>query len=255
MLNTLIQQMDIPLTFCLFLLVVSVILLWIQRGQRIAKIGTTLCLVLLLIFSNRYIHSVILGKLESHYPALVVTKDSLPSLQGIHFIVVLGGMAHTNPNWPLTSQLGVTMLIRLIEGIQLHKQLPQTKLVLSGGSRYDVSDAEMMQKMALLLGVDPKNIILEKESNNTYEEAFFLKDLLRGKRFILVTSARHMPRAMALFQKMGLSPLPAPTGHIAITNDQQPFSPLIPRSANINSFSEMIYEYLGFLKARLANRL
>ncbi len=255
MFNTLIQQMDIPLTFCLLLLTVSVILFWIQRGQRIAKIGVTLCLVLLLVFSNRYIHGIFLGKLESRYPALIVTKDNLSSLQEVRFIVILGGMAHTDRAWPLTSQLGVTMLIRLVEGIQLHKQLPQTKLILSGGNRYDVSDAEMMRRMALLLGVDSDDIILETESKNTYEEAFFLKNLLKGQRFILVTSARHMPRAVALFQKMGLSPLPAPTGHMVALNDKHPFSPLIPRSGNISSFSEMVYEFLGSLKAKLANQL
>jgi uncharacterized SAM-binding protein YcdF (DUF218 family) len=68
--------------------------------------------------------------------------------------------------------------------------------------------------------------------------------------FFLVTSAYHLPRAMALFQKQGLTPIAAPAGHLV---RQAPnWSPgFFPRSGGLHNMEIALHEYLGLAWARL----
>ena len=68
-----------------------------------------------------------------------------------------------------------------------------------------------MARIAELLGVKPQDIVLESDSRDTADEAEIIAKMIGRERFILVTSAAHMPRSMALFKKRGLQPIPAPT--------------------------------------------
>ena len=71
-------------------------------------------------------------------------------------------------------------------------------------------EAEVMARIAVLLGVKPQDIRLETDSRDTADEAEIIAKMIGREKFILVTSAAHMPRSMALFRKRGLQPIPAP---------------------------------------------
>jgi uncharacterized SAM-binding protein YcdF (DUF218 family) len=107
-------------------------------------------------------------------------------------------------------------LIRLSEGIYIHNRLPETKLILTGMSRFDgmTPMAEVMGDVAVEWGVDPKDIVVEAEAKDTKDHPIYVKEIVGKDRFILVTSASHMPRAMGLFRKHGMDPIPAPTGYM-----------------------------------------
>ena len=73
----------------------------------------------------------------------------------------------------------------------------------------------MQKKLALALGVKKENIHLEPTPKDTQDEARAAKKYIGDRPFIVVTSASHMKRALKFFYKEGLTPLPAPTNHLA----------------------------------------
>ena len=72
------------------------------------------------------------------------------------------------------------------------------------------------------LGVPDSAIWIEDQSRNTYENAIYSKNILANKgitEVLLVTSATHMPRSVALFQKAGMAVVPAPSDFTVTQND------------------------------------
>ena len=129
----------------------------------------------------------------------------------LKWVVVFGGGLTDDFRLSAQEKLSSHSLARLIEGIRLHRELPQSKLVLSGGAVFgSQSSARVMAEAAAALGVNPKVLVLETESRDTEEEASLIQRMVKKDRFILVTSAAHMPRSMTHFRKLGLEPIPAP---------------------------------------------
>jgi len=107
-------------------------------------------------------------------------------------------------------------LSRLSEGVFLHNRLPETKLLLTGRSAFKgiIPQAEVMGHVAKEWGVKAEDIVIEGEAKDTKDHAIYVKEIVGRDKFILVTSASHMPRAMALFRKYGMEPIPAPTDYM-----------------------------------------
>lgn len=246
-----------PLEISIELFLFGLILLLFTKRQKAGKCLVTIGLLFLLAFSTYPFASAILRPLERRYPAIDVLDQRDINKLGAKYIVVLGGGQVCDPTIPIASQFYPSSLVRLIEGIHLHRQVPGSKLILSGGSsKYEpITNAELMKKMALLLGVKKEDIILEDSSKNTYEEAKIIKDMVGKEKFILVTSAVHMPRSMALFKKFGMEPIPAPTNYLGKESSKMPPQGFFPSSDNIKMVEVAFYEYLGLIKEKLAGRL
>lgn len=210
-LKKIIAQFFSPVPFCLEILVIGLFLLLFTRKQRIGKFIVTAGVILFTILSYRGIPNVLLRPLERQYLPLGIAatsdisgSDIIPS---VRWIVVLGGGHTSDPNIPVTSQISDASLVRLIEGIRLHNEIPGSKLILSGGKVFDaVAEAETLEKVARAIGVKHEDIILETCSKDTADQAQFMKPIVGDDEFILVTSAVHMPRSMALFKKIGHAP-------------------------------------------------
>jgi uncharacterized SAM-binding protein YcdF (DUF218 family) len=153
---------------------------------------------------------------------------------------------------PVISQLSSTTLVRLVEGVALYRSLPGAKLILSGGAVFDaVPEAEVMARVARSLGVSPQDLVLEPYSWDTEEEARLIKDSVGKDKFILVTSASHQRRAMALFQRQGMAPIPWPVGHrVKKSQQSNPFG-LFPSAGSLHMTETAFYEYLGLAWAWL----
>jgi len=249
-----------PVTLCLEILILGLFLLWFTRRQRAGKLVVTLGTLLLVLMSNYVITDRMLIPLEQKYPALIdlpasqaVTQDNPTAAK---MIVVLGGGHTSDPKLPVTDHLSDTALTRLVEAVRLYKELSGSKLILSGGSGADpVPEAEVLGKVAPILGVNPQDLILETESINTEDEARRLKPVLGQEKFILVTSASHMPRAMALFKKQGMNPIPAPAGHLVKPVEPPVWDWSFPSSWDLYKAERAVYEYLGLAWAWLLMKI
>ncbi|RJR35587.1 MAG: envelope biogenesis factor ElyC, partial [Desulfobacteraceae bacterium] len=212
----------------------------------------TVAFLILAFLSYGFFPNAITQPLEYEYPPVQGIDD-----QGVKWVVVLGGGHISAPGLPPNSQITDTCMMRLIEGIRLHRAITGSRLLLSGGTGFDsVSDAEIMAQVAEIIGVDRANIVLEAESWDTEDEARLIKDMVGNDTFVLVTSAAHMPRSIALFRKQGMEPIPAPTD-FTIRESQGGLHPgsFFPGALSIRQVEMAMHEYLGMAWARLRGSL
>ena len=240
------------------LLLIGLFLLWFTRRQRLGKIIQTVAVALLLLLSYGPVPNFLLGRIESTHKPLLLSANSeagIPEeLSAAKWIVVLGGGHKSDFNKTAATNLSPSTLYRLVEAVELHRKLPNSRLVVSGSDVFRLdSEAAAMAKVAEGLGVERQNIVLEEQSNDTEEQAVFIKRIIGGDPFILVTSASHMARAVALFQKQGMSPRPAPTGNRIVEGTLMPRD-YYPHPGNLENSEVAVYEYLGMLWARLRGR-
>jgi uncharacterized SAM-binding protein YcdF (DUF218 family) len=96
-------------------------------------------------------------------------------------------------------------------------------------------------------------MVLESQSRDTIDEVRALHATLGQERFVLVTSATHLPRAMAMFEKAGMNPIPAPTDYLNADEsaDVGRLFALIPRAGAAGTIERALHEYLGLFWARL----
>ncbi|WP_428673244.1 YdcF family protein [Roseibium sp.] len=131
-------------------------------------------------------------------------------LEGYDGIIVLGGAVDTI----VTGGRGDTALTNSGERItivaRLADKLPLAKIVHTGGQGVIVSsqatEAEGAARLFEDFGIEPERVMLEDVSKNTWENAVLTRKLVKprpGQKWLLVTSAYHMPRAMGVFEKAG----------------------------------------------------
>jgi uncharacterized SAM-binding protein YcdF (DUF218 family) len=128
---------------------------------------------------------------------------------------------------------------------EIFRTQPTSTVIVSG----DVTTTRAMGAVLEELGVPRQQILLEQQSRSTAASAANLAEQLRNRRFILVTSAGHMPRSVALFRKWGCDPIPAPTEHRfsqTLTLESALLRPSALYSADL-----AVHEYLGLLWYRM----
>lgn len=236
-----------PMSITLIILASGLFLLWRTRKRKAAKIVITIAAVLFVLFSYDIIPSIVLGNLESKYPPLDLKK----SPPNVGWIVVLGSGSSADSRFPVTSQLKRSSLCRLIEGIRIHRTLPESKLVLTGGNPFNkMPSAILMETLIKDLDIPVENLMLVPTSKDTKDEARILKHMIGKDPFILVTSASHMYRSMALCRRQGMNPIAAPTDHIVIDKVKLVPASLFPNASSIKKFEIIFHEYLGILWAK-----
>lgn len=245
-----------PLPLSLLLSFLGLYLLWFTTKQKAGKILVSVGVIILTLFSYSVISNKLLRPLERKYDSFEMKgSSSVSKTEGesaIKYVVVLGGGHTSDPELPLISQIGRSSLVRLIEGIRIYRKYPGAKLVLSGGIVFDpVPEAEVLARVAMEIGVPERDIILESRSKDTKDQAKFIKSIIGSKPFVLVTSASHIPRSMALFKKLGMNPIPSPIGHRV--SERQGLSPhsFFPSTGNLYKVELAIHEYLGLTWSKL----
>ena len=241
-----------PLSICFEVLFIGIFLLWFSHKQKAGKIVVCLGVILLMLFSCSSFSDILLKSLEDRYILFVETYQ----FSDIKWVVVLGGGSNSNSKFPVTSQLCASSLSRLIEGIRIHKLLPKSKLVLSGGVVFDpVPISKTMASVAEIMGIEGNKLILEEISKDTKDQARLIYKIVEDERFILVTSASHMPRSMALFQKLGMKPIPAPTDYQAKKRHGISPSVFFPNADSLRNMERVLHEYLGLVWARFLGQI
>jgi uncharacterized SAM-binding protein YcdF (DUF218 family) len=167
----------------------------------------------------------------------------------VTYIHILGSGHTTDSLQPISSQISDAGVKRVIEGIIIHNHMPDSKIILTGyEGKTDISTAQMNAKLAKELNVSRSDILINPLPKDTKEEALFTKTVVGAQPFVLVTSASHMPRAMMLFESLGMHPIAAPTNFYR----SEFLGYLRAPSAHALFVSTLaIHEYLGIVWAKL----
>ncbi|MDR4509536.1 MAG: YdcF family protein [Candidatus Brocadiaceae bacterium] len=249
-----------PVSLCMGLLIAGLLLLLVTRKQRTGRCVLALGVILFAIFAYSPIPTWLLKGLESQYPPLIsapsIETDPCDVPRQVKWIVVLGGGHTSDPKVPVTSQISRASLVRLIEAVRIHGNIPGSKLILAGGPVFDIlSEAETMARVARIAGVNQENLILETKSLDTGDQAQRIKPIVGNDMFILVTSAVHIPRSMAMFRKLGMNPIAAPAGHMILEGQGVNPGGFFPSTGKLGYVESVFHEYLGFLWAKMRGQI
>jgi len=247
----------LPLYFALFTGLLGSALLWTKR-QKLGRALVTASALSLLVFANKSVAIFLLGPLEHRYQAIpeARTATSLPAqVTACRAIVVLGG-GHSDTNeLSRVNQLSTSALSRLAEAVRLARLLPEAQLIVSGNNGPDhPSHAQILAEAALSLGIAPERIVRLDNTRDTDDEAQELARRLGHTPFLLVTSAWHMPRSMALCEKAGLQPIAAPADFMLRPGEENRHSFLSWGIDELERSTKGIHEHLGLLWAQLRGR-
>lgn len=134
-------------------------------------------------------------------------------------MIVLGGVI--NP--PVSLAHGQIALDgsaeRLTSAVALARQYPNARIVFSGGNANlfgGLDEAQFALRFFEQLGVPRERLVIEAQSRNTAENAIYCKRLIApkpGERWLLITTAMHMPRAVGAFREVGFPVTPFPVDY------------------------------------------
>ncbi|MGL5947476.1 MAG: YdcF family protein [Aeromonas sp.] len=235
-----------PLPLAIILLLLALVLLSATRWQRLGRSLIAFSALLLSLLGVRPVSVALAWPLERQYPAFAT--DAHPQLDAI---VVLGHGHSSDPSLPLRAWQSTSALARTLEGVRLAQHYPQAKLIFSGYSDSDrFSNAEVNTERAIELGITPARIQRYAQNKDTHDEALTIAHAWRGQNVALVTSASHMPRAMALYQAQGLSALAAPTDYLSQRQGPWTARDFIPRATYLRASELVWHEWLGLTFAR-----
>jgi len=237
------------------IIVIILILGWALLSRK-PKIGKALlggALILIFLCGLSPISTVLIRTLENR----ILPRPVPNRIDGI--IILAGGVDMKS------SRRGLIELVaesdRIIEGVILAKRHPEAKVIITGGTgslgQSDaLREADGLAKLARSLGIPRERIIVERNSRNTHEHAVEMAKLLKGKeneKWLLITSAGHMPRSFGCFRKVGLSPIPYPVDYKSEVGiyDALSMSMFLPTPGNISRFSEALHEWMGLIVYRL----
>ena len=232
----------------LLLLLMSLLLRrWLPRLSFFFSV--LLCL-LLIAASMPQVSNYFVAKLEDQYPVLqVIPADTA-------LILVLGfGQTYTEDR-PVNSVLSPVALSRLVEAVRLWKTRPEVTLVVSGASPGTFSHAELMQNMAIELGVPAEKILrFDQTVDSEAEIKLAIQTLKKSqaddaskpmeKRLVVVSSATHLPRAALLLEHHEVLYSLAPTDFLVSTTRW------LPSVFSLLSLDRAFHEWVGMAWYRL----
>lgn len=151
---------------------------------------------------------------------------------------------------------------RITEAVALARRYPTARLVFTGGSNgvlhtHAEGEAESAARLFAQLGIAEGRITIERESRNTYENAVLVKRILQpkpGERWVLVTSAWHMPRSVGIFRRAGFDVIPYPTDFETRNIAAELWRPILPAGRGLDLVDKMAREWLGLLAYRVGGR-
>ena len=237
MLKKWVSRLFFPLSLIIELFIIG--LLWPKKGKKFFFIGA----VLLYFFSFYPFSFLMLWPIERQY--FPVPEHSI--IREIKWVVVLAAGSKEGEQLTPEDRLDESSLKRLLEGMRLCRYLPESRLILSGGSFYGGTPvARVMKEAALKSGLSSSRLVIEESSRDTQDEVRLLKKTLGKEVFYLVTSASHMPRAMAMFKKAGTQPIPSPADFQAVWQPLRLID-IFPKAEALKDTERAFYEYLGLL--------
>jgi len=221
-----------------------------RAGMRVAVTS----LVLLLAIGFLPVGYLLANKLENRFPPWDASRGAPVG------IIVLGGTISPG----LSADRGEPQLNqdagRVLAIAKLARQFPAARIIFSGGNGALIPgrppEADFVYPLLDDLGVPRARVVLENRSRNTEENATFTKDIAQpkpGERWLLVTSAWHMPRAMGCFRRAGFNVEAYPVAWHTFASGKFPIaeSPV----AGLHYADASAHEWMGLLAYWLTGRI
>jgi uncharacterized SAM-binding protein YcdF (DUF218 family) len=219
-----------PLSIGLFLFIIGLYFLFKKKIPK-AKIYLSISIIWIIIISHSAFANFLLSSLENEYqPLKTIPKNT-------KFIVFLGGDME-NRGW---------------EVLRLYHEIDGAKIITSGyEGRGTIPEANRTAKILESIGIKHEDIFVYPKPKDTREEARNIKDILKKQKFILVTSAYHMKRAMMIFESEGLKPTSAPTNYQIKESDS---AISLPDAHSLEKTEKAWHEYIGIFWLKVVNFL
>lgn len=246
-LTKLIGGLLMPLSIIIFILLLGLLLTmrrrWLAVGRGVLAVG----IVLLLLTSTPWLPERLLLPLEVAFEP--PPQDAVASAK---WVAVLGGGCLQPTPSGADPVLSRASLARLAAGVDWLQQLPEARLVMSGGSK-SCSMAELMALQARRWGVPQERMMILPQPRTTAEEAQALVELIpQRETVLLVSSAFHLHRAVNLLQSQGIRVLPMPADFLVdAQRSESHVGALLPQSQYVQMSEHAVWERLGLLWARL----
>jgi uncharacterized SAM-binding protein YcdF (DUF218 family) len=211
-------------------------------------------LVLLILLTN---DAVFQGIVHWWEPEPVAIKDLEKKYD---FIILPGGYSDFQTAMGKSEfQLGLKGGNRLITALNLYKKGIGTKIILTGGSGKLLGDkygeAEYVAPFLKTLGLPDSAFIVENKSRNTWENAVFSKQIVdslqKNASCLLVTSALHMPRSKACYDKAGLPTTIYPTDYYSQRSDNLFKLFFEPSSSKLYAWEALLHEWIGVITYKI----
>jgi len=234
-----------PLGFCLLAGLLGLLLL--LRGKRRSGLAISLAsLALLWVAATPLAARLSLGILENRYPIRSAAETPPADIA-----IVLGGVLEGAIPPRKAADLGEAS-DRILFAAELFRAGKVRKLLISGGNLPwkgdSAPESEAIRDIMIGWGIPADAIITETLSRTTAENARMVGKLwpsLGAGSALLVTSAAHMPRALATFRHAGLPVIPAATD---VRSVRVPFQILdvLPDSDSLKDTSGAAKEFIGY---------
>lgn len=238
-----------PDNLLVFWLAVSVVLLW-TPWRRLGRGMTSLGVVALVLCGLFPLGRVLALPLETRFAA------PRPMPEAVEGIILLGGNIRSGPARPLQPDHLANVSQHLFVFAELARLYPTARLVFTGGAPPHIAnaqtEADAVRPILAALGMGLDRVIFEQAARNTQENAVNSKQLVRPRsdeRWLLIASALHMPRAIAVFQAVDWPVIPYPVDLPPAGAGGGFFS--ISVAGNLTSLKRVSHEWLGLLWYRL----
>jgi uncharacterized SAM-binding protein YcdF (DUF218 family) len=221
-----------------------------SRFRRTARALVTLGVAGLVLFAVSPLPRALVRALEDRFP---LNTDEARPIAGI---IVLGGAVGS-----ARGQVSFTdAAARMTTAVALARRHPKARLVFAGGSaqligpvtRTEADDAGLFFAE---MGIAPERIVLENRSRNTRENATETAKLIQirpGERWLLITSAYHMPRSMGVFRRAGLKVEAWPVDYHSSGRWTDFVRPAYRFPWNLNLADDVVKEWIGLIAYRWA---
>lgn len=244
-------QALLPLNLAFEATILALLLRRLGR-RRLAALVFGLGFLVLLLGSIPVVAQGLVRGLEGQHPPLPI--EATPTADAI---VLLGGALGPARPPRLTAELSDGS-DRVLHAARLFRAKKAPLVIASGGAGPDGGDEspESRDLADLLLewGVPRDAIVEEGASGDTHENAVETKRILdaRGlRRVLLVTSALHMPRALAVFRRAGVEAVPCPTDFLATEPARRTALDYLPDAEALLHSTAATHEWIGRLWYRV----
>ena len=222
------------------------------KHKRKKQIASAFLLLLLIVPSNTPLVNYLLKKWE-------IAPKPIEPIPNKCTAIILTGITQLDkkPYDRVYFQKGAD---RVTQAIMLYRKGKIKNFIITGGSGKLLTEgraeANALKSFLMDCQIPDSIIITEERAKNTYENALFTKDILEerkglGTNYILITSAFHMRRSLACFEKAGIHCIPFPVDFYSFDEIDNPLEYVIPEASPLSSFSMLTREVFGYFIYRI----